>query len=305
MSRREPKTVLIADDDRDLVNVLSVRCRRLGLKVLVAYDAFTALSLARSRTPDVICLDIEMPAGNGLCVCEMLASDESFRQTPIIMLTGRTDPDTIVRCHTLCAYYVEKCTNTWSRVEPLLRELVELPETPGTTAPDVGGEPATRRAGGQAADDIPNSQPASPPASECETTPQPSPGAAMTDRAESSAQQSEDSAGTASPVDDRQADASQPFASESQESDRVWRHFAHALGRFVTTSGKSPRSQAGRPARTDRDADATVPAEPAVQRESGKPIEWRLDQDDVVPVRSLDEMWTEVSGGAGRTNAPK
>jgi DNA-binding response OmpR family regulator len=118
------KAVLIADDDRELVNVIAMRCRRNGLKVICAHDAFTALSLAKSETPDMVCLDVEMPAGNGLSVCEMLASDEQCRSIPVAIMTGRTDPDTIIRCHNMCAYYIEKCPNVWSRLEPLLTELL-------------------------------------------------------------------------------------------------------------------------------------------------------------------------------------
>src|SRR6202035_5453128 len=108
MTRRDAKTVLIADDDHDLVSVLSLRCRRMGLKVLTAFDAFTALSLVRSQMPDLVCLDVGMPAGSGLSVCEMMTSDPTFRDIPVIMLTGRSDPHTICRCHSMCAYYVEK-----------------------------------------------------------------------------------------------------------------------------------------------------------------------------------------------------
>jgi hypothetical protein len=43
---------------------------------------------------------------------------------PIAIPTGRSDPDTIMRCHSLCAYYVEKCPDVWSRIEPLLKELL-------------------------------------------------------------------------------------------------------------------------------------------------------------------------------------
>jgi DNA-binding response OmpR family regulator len=118
------KVVLIADDDRDLVQALAVRCNRLGLKAICAYDGFSALSLIKSERPDMACLDVEMPAGNGLSVCEMLASDETCRSIPIAILTGRTDPETIMRCHSLCAYYVEKCPDVWSRIEPLLKELL-------------------------------------------------------------------------------------------------------------------------------------------------------------------------------------
>jgi DNA-binding response OmpR family regulator len=129
MSDPSTKTILIADDDRDLVNLLTVRCRQMGLNVLAAYDAFAALSLVKSSAPDMICLDVDMPAGNGLSVCEMLASDDTCRSIPIAILTGRSDPDTIIRCHSLCAYYIEKCPDVWSRVEPLLRELLGVPQT--------------------------------------------------------------------------------------------------------------------------------------------------------------------------------
>jgi DNA-binding response OmpR family regulator len=130
------KTVLIADDDRELVNVIALRCRSHGLKVLCAHDAFTALSLAKSETPDMVCLDVEMPAGNGLSACEMLASDEACRSIPVAIMTGRTDPDTIIRCHNLCAYYIEKCPDVWTRLEPLLTEIL---------GPAVESGPETRQ----------------------------------------------------------------------------------------------------------------------------------------------------------------
>ena len=103
------KTILIADDDHELVHVLAVRCRRLGLNVLCAHDAFTSLSLVKTGRPDVVCLDVDMPAGNGLSVCEMLSSDAACRTIPIIILTGRTDPETIMRA-TACAH------TTWKNV---------------------------------------------------------------------------------------------------------------------------------------------------------------------------------------------
>jgi len=111
-----------------------LRCRRRGLKVLCAHDAFTALSLVKSEMPDMVCLDVEMPAGNGLSVCEMLAADEACRSIPVAIMTGRTDPDTIIRCHSMCAYYVEKCPDVWSRLEPLLIEVLGLPNETGESA---------------------------------------------------------------------------------------------------------------------------------------------------------------------------
>ena len=122
----QSKTVLIADDDRDLVQVLKLRCNQLGLNVVGAHDAMTALALAHQEQPDLICLDVNMPSGSGLSVCEMLTADERLSSIPVIMLTGRADEETIRRCHTMCAYYVLKSRDIWDRVEPILRELLQL-----------------------------------------------------------------------------------------------------------------------------------------------------------------------------------
>jgi len=121
-----PRKILIADDDRDLVNVLAIRSRELGLAVMTAHDARTALNMIAEFRPDVACLDVAMPAGNGLSVCEMLANDEQFISLPVIILTGNTDEETVRRCHLLRAYYVPKCADLWSRLEPLLIEFLGL-----------------------------------------------------------------------------------------------------------------------------------------------------------------------------------
>jgi DNA-binding response OmpR family regulator len=120
------KKVLLADDDRDLVQALAARCLGLGLQVIVAYDAMTALMQINRQRPDVVCLDVNMPAGNGLCVCEMLAGNEELSAVPVIIVTGRTDEETVRRCHDMGAYYVLKSSDVWPRVEPLLREILGL-----------------------------------------------------------------------------------------------------------------------------------------------------------------------------------
>lgn len=146
-----PKTILIADDDRDLVSILAARCRKLGLEVISAYDAMSALTLAHSRRPDVVCLDVNMPGGDGLGVGEMLQGDDELQSTPIIMLTGRTDEQTVRRCHSLYAYYVLKAPDVWNRIEPLLCEILDITlpdpapaETYDRTSRDHGGASTPR-----------------------------------------------------------------------------------------------------------------------------------------------------------------
>jgi DNA-binding response OmpR family regulator len=124
--------ILIADDDQDLVNILTARCQQLGLSVVAADRGIAALNAAIEHRPDVICLDVTMPAGNGMHICEMLAADPTMKSVPRIMLTGSSEPEVIRKCHESCAYYVQKCPNVWQRIEPLLRELLQL--EPGASA---------------------------------------------------------------------------------------------------------------------------------------------------------------------------
>jgi CheY-like chemotaxis protein len=119
--------ILIADDDRALAAALAFRCRGLGLQVQMAHDARTALNMLFESPPEIACLDINMPCGNGLSVCEMVTGDSRFAGTALIVMTGNADPQTILRCHSLCAYYVPKCVDLWSRIGPLLIELLHLP----------------------------------------------------------------------------------------------------------------------------------------------------------------------------------
>jgi CheY-like chemotaxis protein len=125
-----PKTVLIADDDRDLVRILSMRCRQLGVRVIAAYDAMTALTLVHQERPDVVILDIKMPAGSGLSVGEMLAADGHFASIPVLMLTGRADEETIRRCQAMHAHYVFKSGDVWERVAPVLTRLLDVAPSP-------------------------------------------------------------------------------------------------------------------------------------------------------------------------------
>ena len=145
-----PKTILIADDDRDLVSALELRCKQLGLDVVTAEDALTALSTVDFVVPDLVCLDVSMPGGNGLAACEMMATDQRLSSIPVIILTGASDEETIRRCHSMCAYYVLKSRDVWQRIEPILRELLGIDpaesnavETPnGTTGEHTGSAPS-------------------------------------------------------------------------------------------------------------------------------------------------------------------
>lgn len=118
------KHVLIADDDQDLVDLLTKRIQSLGMTCDSANNAMTALGKAEESLPDLMILDVDMPYGNGLSVCEMMAGHSELKSIPVIIITGNTSQEIVRRCFKLCAYYVPKCTDLWSRVRPLVEKLM-------------------------------------------------------------------------------------------------------------------------------------------------------------------------------------
>jgi CheY-like chemotaxis protein len=98
-------------------------------------DASSAWQRIEDIRPDVVLLDVRMPAGNGLCVGEMMSQHDELKGTPLIVLTGKTDHQTIRRCHELMAFYVTKCDDVWSRIKPLLCDILENQQKPLSDEP--------------------------------------------------------------------------------------------------------------------------------------------------------------------------
>ena len=82
------KKILIADDDLDMVKMLSLRLREEKYEVTVANDGFEAVKRAHRDKPDLIILDIRMPAGSGLTVFENLQKSTNTFSIPIIFITA-------------------------------------------------------------------------------------------------------------------------------------------------------------------------------------------------------------------------
>jgi DNA-binding response OmpR family regulator len=83
--------ILIVDDDPDLRRGLTLRLRANHCDTAHAVDGFTALTMARKENPDLIILDIGLPAGDGFTVMERLQSSSDLVHIPVIVLTAR-DP---------------------------------------------------------------------------------------------------------------------------------------------------------------------------------------------------------------------
>lgn len=112
------KTILVADDDPNILTALTRRLEANDYNVLVAPDGFNALKLALEEKPDLIILDIWMPVGVGLSVAERIR--EHRLNIPIIFLTASKTPGLGEAAKKLGAAFVEKPYDP-----PQLLELIE------------------------------------------------------------------------------------------------------------------------------------------------------------------------------------
>ena len=83
--------ILIVDDDRDLLLGLRKRLKANGYDVVAATDGYSAVSVMRQEMPDLMILDLGLPAGDGFVVLQRLQTLISLAHIPIIVLSGR-DP---------------------------------------------------------------------------------------------------------------------------------------------------------------------------------------------------------------------
>ena len=88
------QTILVVDDERDLLDLIEYNLKKEGFKVLKAENGEEGISKAKGHKPDLILLDIMMPKMDGLEAVEIMRKDDELKKTPIIFLTARSDEKT-------------------------------------------------------------------------------------------------------------------------------------------------------------------------------------------------------------------
>jgi DNA-binding response OmpR family regulator len=83
-----PRTVLVADDDIDILSLVTRHLRTLDVNVLEASDGEEALRLAKRERPDLVILDVMMPGMTGWEVCRAIRDDDALGDTLVMMVTG-------------------------------------------------------------------------------------------------------------------------------------------------------------------------------------------------------------------------
>jgi CheY-like chemotaxis protein len=85
--------IMVVDDEEGFLRLISHILRGSGFLVVPASDATEALDVLEFMTPDLLLLDYMMPGMDGIALCRMIRARSKTAQTPIIMLTARTDSE--------------------------------------------------------------------------------------------------------------------------------------------------------------------------------------------------------------------
>lgn len=93
----QPKKILVADDEPDILEILNFNLSKEGFEVYTAKNGDEALEKAKKINPDLIVLDIMMPKKSGVEVCSILRTQALFKETLIIFLTALNDEETHIK----------------------------------------------------------------------------------------------------------------------------------------------------------------------------------------------------------------
>ncbi|SDT44904.1 response regulator [Actinoplanes derwentensis] len=99
----QPPTILIADDDGDVRDLIAVKLQVAGYRILEADNGRAAMSLAVHERPQLILLDVSMPGLDGIGFCYELHSSPQTANIPVIIINGRGGPADVALGHTVGA----------------------------------------------------------------------------------------------------------------------------------------------------------------------------------------------------------
>ena len=119
------RSIILADTDTVLVEILRNRCLAMGLVVQTAHHGDRAVELIRRTRPHLACIQHDMPCSDGRTVCESLTDGSQPRATAVIVMCDRPGNTLDDACRELGAYVTPRSGNVWHRLEPLIHELVE------------------------------------------------------------------------------------------------------------------------------------------------------------------------------------
>lgn len=123
------QTILVVDDEQDLLDLIEYNLRQEGFEVLKAENGKDGIQMAKEHMPNLVLLDIMMPHMDGIEVCDRMREDPTLTHIPIIFLTARSDEKTEIKGLNKGADdYITKPISTSkliSRIKAVLRRFEE------------------------------------------------------------------------------------------------------------------------------------------------------------------------------------
>lgn len=108
-TEHDTRRILIVDDDRDQADALAYALRKQGFEVLLSHTIQAGRLAAELHLPSLIILDIRLPDGDGLTLCQQLADGHGTCQIPVIILTGMERPDIVRDARAAgCLFFLRK-----------------------------------------------------------------------------------------------------------------------------------------------------------------------------------------------------
>ena len=106
------QTILVVDDDKEVVRLMRAYLEKASYRVVVAYDGETAVHALRREKPDLMLLDLMLPDKDGYDITRLVRADATLSHIPIIMLSARIeDTDKIIGLEIGADDYVTKPYN--------------------------------------------------------------------------------------------------------------------------------------------------------------------------------------------------
>jgi len=129
------RTVLIVDDEQDILDLIAFNLRQDGFSVLTADNGLAAIDLLVKKHPDLVILDLMMPSMDGLEVCRRIRKNPETSQIPVIMLTAKSDTmDKVIGLEIGADDYLTKpfhVRELLARIRSLLRRVDQVQENEG------------------------------------------------------------------------------------------------------------------------------------------------------------------------------
>jgi CheY-like chemotaxis protein len=132
-----PKTILVVDDEPDVVLGTRAVLENDGYHVLEASDGLAALQVLEAQTPDLVILDVVMPRMDGWEALRRIRSDDRWRTVPVVMLTIRNEPDDLARGIDLgCTFYYTKPVTNYDDFRLVIQRVIQSGEPHPDESPD-------------------------------------------------------------------------------------------------------------------------------------------------------------------------